>query len=175
MVADEIMIDFLSVTSTHIRHSNLIEGVNDTAEDEQLMRAWVYLAGQVEITLQAIFHAHFMITKNTLGNDAGKFRRNNVQIRMSGKDTFYYPPTFEHVSGLMSEWINKMQTCEMFEPKAMHIEFEMIHPFRDGNGRIGRLLMWWHEINNGVEPTLILVEDKLEYYKWFTDYEDVSQ
>ena len=57
------------------------------------------------------------------------------------------------------------------DPKEMHIRFEKIHPFVDGNGRTGRILMWWHEIKNGQEPTLIRSNeaDRHYYYQWFQE------
>lgn len=37
----------------------------------------------------------------------------------------------------------------------------------DGNGRTGRMLMWWQEIQQGKEPTLITFNNRREYYDWF--------
>ena len=49
-----------------------------------------------------------------------------------------------------------------------HIWFEKIHPFEDGNGRTGRILMNIQRLNAGL-PLLIIHEGKeqMEYYKWF--------
>jgi len=50
-----------------------------------------------------------------------------------------------------------------------HIRFETIHPFADGNGRIGRLLMTFQAIQNGFVPPLILSETKDGYLDGFED------
>ena len=68
---------------------------------------------------------------------------------------------------LMDNWFQDMIQYRKKDPKEMHIRFEKIHPFADGNGRTGRMLMWWHEIKLEREPTLILNAEKEKYYKWF--------
>ena len=48
-----------------------------------------------------------------------------------------------------------------------HIDFETIHPFEDGNGRTGRMLMSWQRKKAGLEPLLIRASERWEYYQWF--------
>jgi len=55
-----------------------------------------------------------------------------------------------------------------------HIEFEQIHPFADGNGRIGRLLMAFQFIQNDLIPPLILNEMRNEYLQSLQDYKQLS-
>jgi Fic family protein len=50
-----------------------------------------------------------------------------------------------------------------------HIEFEQIHPFADGNGRIGRLLMAFQCIQNDLVPPLILNDNRREYLDSLSD------
>ena len=63
------------------------------------------------------------------------------------------------------------QRWQELEPKDMHVRFEKIHPFVDGNGRTGRMLMWLHEYWLGREPTLIRSNeaDRHYYYQWFRE------
>lgn len=49
----------------------------------------------------------------------------------------------------------------------LHVEFERIHPFRDGNGRTGRLLMVNHALVCGVEPWVTEYDKRWEYYNLF--------
>jgi Fic family protein len=50
-----------------------------------------------------------------------------------------------------------------------HILFERIHPFADGNGRVGRLLMAYQAIQNNIVPPLIKNENRDEYLKAIND------
>ena len=52
--------------------------------------------------------------------------------------------------------------------KTLHVKYEKIHPFVDGNGRTGRIFMNWWRIKNNL-PILVIHEGKeqMDYYKWF--------
>lgn len=52
--------------------------------------------------------------------------------------------------------------------RELHVDYERVHPFVDGNGRTGRMFMNWWRIKNNL-PILIINEGKeqLSYYKWF--------
>lgn len=73
-------------------------------------------------------------------------------------------PRYYEVDDLMEQWLRNFNART---PKQNHIEFERIHPFADGNGRTGRILMWWQEMADGGEPTVIRYDDRWEYYNWF--------
>lgn len=52
--------------------------------------------------------------------------------------------------------------------KLVHVEFEDLHPFPDGNGRTGRILYNWHRIQLGL-PVHVIHEgdEQYDYYQWF--------
>ncbi|MBR4114646.1 MAG: Fic family protein, partial [Bacteroidales bacterium] len=46
-----------------------------------------------------------------------------------------------------------------------HVQFERIHPFQDGNGRVGRLLIFWQCLQSGIVPFIITEELRMFYYR----------
>ncbi len=111
-----------------------------------------------------------------LGND-GEYRTTKVYIG-SLVEAVYYPPDPERVPELMREYLSKWKTAydgvsnvaEMFELLAKeHIEFERIHPFADGNGRAGRMVLNQRMINLGLLP--IAIEPTSGYRNAFKRYD----
>lgn len=150
----------------HIHESNLIEGFNDEIADQLSLIAWERLKDYSLLSAHNILKTHRLITVDQDDMPSrllGNLRDYNVIV--GGRPGAPYPI----LTSLMNAWINDMIDYRYKDPKEMHIRFEKIHPFADGNGRTGRMLMWWHEIKLGKEPTLILNAEKEEYYKWFEE------
>lgn len=155
----------------HIRESNLIEGIDDPAEDARSLAAWNWLVDLVGnkpgiISQTTMLELHKMITCKQLNErESGHFR--TVQVYVGN----HVPPSGEVMRGLIYGWgMDMIEHWQELDPKEMHIRFEKIHPFVDGNGRTGRMLMWLHEVWQGKEPTLILNDEKNKaygYYDWF--------
>lgn len=73
--------------------------------------------------------------------DAGRFRKGGVGV-YDGKRIIHMAPPAERVEELMRDLFNWLETSEdhlLIKSCVFHYEFEFIHPFADGNGRIGRL------------------------------------
>jgi len=51
-----------------------------------------------------------------------------------------------------------------------HVRFETIHPFQDGNGRVGRLVMFEQCLANGIMPFIVLDDEKAFYYRGLGRY-----
>ena len=91
----------------------------------------------------------------------GAYRDENVFIG-NAAEAVYYPPMFEDVPDLMKKHVNAAQELR-FKSFAdaivgiakWHIQFERIHPFRDGNGRTGRIILNQMLMNNGYLPAAI--------------------
>lgn len=153
----------------HIRESNLIERIDDSKFDEQCMHAWKWL-NDAGLNLETINHGDVMklqkmitLLQNDLRPDERGYYR-KVPVWIGGEKLLNHGL----LAPLMDNWLFDLRTEE---PMKMHVRFEKIHPFIDGNGRTGRMLLWWHEIKLGREPTLIRSNeaDLHYYYKMFRD------
>jgi len=100
-------------------------------------------------------------------DDAGQWRRVNVRIAGSK----HVPPRMEKVASRMEDWeeeYNRRDTLGegvFFLAAWMHQEFESIHPFSNGNGRVGRLLLNLHFLKHNWPPVHILPPDKDRYLR----------
>ena len=102
--------------------------------------------------------------------DTSGYRK--IQNYINGAD--FVPPKPELVSSLMSELLYEFDNSEynVFERIAkFHINFEHIHPFKDGNGRVGRLLINHQLISNNEIPIVIDDSDRIRYFNLIQDYD----
>jgi len=152
------------MTQRHFIESNRIEDVTDLGEVPKAIIAWNYLVSQPYLHTGAILIVHRHLMADLMpAQEVGKWRRSGVAVR--GR----LCPSYHDIPRLMSDFISYFDVYgpEHLDPRTMHIKFEHIHPFRDGNGRTGRMLMWWHEVQKGQSPTLITYDERHKYYDWF--------
>lgn len=108
------------------------------------------------ITEEDVLHLHKLFFEQIDSENAGSYRQRNVII--TGTD--YLPPDYHKVPKLMKKYIQNLNRVDSDKhPLEMasdiHAEFEAIHPFIDGNGRIGRLLLSILTMKNGYCPVII--------------------
>lgn len=123
------------------------------------------LSGRIsEINLENALELHNMIFHGIL-TDAGQWRR--VNVRISGSK--FSPPRVEKLISLLREWEKHYAAMEMeredvfVQAAEMHFGFESIHPFSDGNGRVGRLLLNMHFLNHNW-PLIHILPYHRKYY-----------
>ena len=145
-----------------ISNKSLIEQM----EAKNHQTAYKYLLGYLEnkgkLDEALILKLH-SILMNGIRDDAGLYRRHAVRIVSSNV------PTANHlkVSDLIQELISVIQFKRkdiILHNAEIHSRFEQIHPFSDGNGRIGRLLMVAILLKNNLPPAIIRQDKKQLYY-----------
>lgn len=72
----------------------------------------------------------------------------------------------------LMEWYNSLKKVTINEVIEFHVRFEKIHPFQDGNGRVGRIIMFKECLKNNIIPFIILDKDKLFYYRGLKEYKN---
>ena len=70
------------------------------------------------------------------------------------------------------EWYESLKEVTINEIIEFHAKFEKIHPFQDGNGRVGRIIAFKECLKNNIVPFIILDKDKLFYYRGLNQYQN---
>ncbi len=124
-----------------------------------------------KLTVTLILDLHNTLLTNIDDNIAGRFRSGKEWVRVGNH--LGANPLF--VNSLMQELVknyNKDKNRYFLDKIAhFHAEFETIHPFSDGNGRLGRVLINLQLMNFGLPPIIIQNKSKFtDYYPLFTKY-----
>lgn len=118
---------------------------------------------------------HFMMLKYDLGKGPGRYRSGPVHVATRpGGRIIYEGPDAEHVPELMTELIDSLNekgpTHHLVRAAMAHLNLTMIHPFRDGNGRMARALQTFVLAQQGIlDPRFSSIEEYVgrntaEYY-----------
>ena len=178
----------------HVKESNAIENIRvarnhhlfiDHLEAAALV-ARLSLVAKESISPRFI---HFVLLKQEL-RDAGQFRRCKIWIKKVEFDYLldpprvsYYPkPMPKKVPLLMARWeqflAEDLKTARTFNEQQKadlawlyHHWFECIHPFRDGNGRTGRLILNNLRLILGLPWLIVRFDERQEYYRGIREWE----
>ncbi len=122
----------------------------------------------VPMTESVIKQVHYLVLSDKK-DDRGLYRRVPVRI-MGTKREPVQPYLIEPKMGQLIAGFTESKEHIIPKLARFHIEFESIHPFIDGNGRTGRLLVNFELIKAGFPPIDIKFTDRLSYYKAFDEY-----
>lgn len=126
----------------------------------------------IPLTLETILLLHKMLIDNIDDGIAGRFRKRGEYVRVGT----HVAPAPEHVETLLEEATatythTKNEQFIIDAIARFHLEFERIHPFNDGNGRIGRVLINYLLHQEGYPPLIVRNKEKQTYYKAFQVYD----
>lgn len=151
------------------------EDVAEVTRYVEATRQGLELVKTLPLTRRLICELHRTLLASVRGTDKlpGEFRRSPVWVGSATDrpDTAtYVPPLPSHIPDLFSDWeryVNEeVRVPPLIRAGLMHYQFETIHPFLDGNGRIGRLLIGLVLLEAGRLPTpLLYISGYLEMHR----------
>ena len=122
----------------------------------------------VEISEKHIKDIHYLVLADKK-DDRGVYRRIPVRIMGAAHEPVQPYLIIPKMEELLQEYKNSKEDI-VTKLARFHIEFEDIHPFIDGNGRTGRLLINLELMKAGYPPIDIKFSDRLKYYEAFDEY-----
>lgn len=157
--ADNTRVDDILETVNHFR---CIDYIIDHATDR--------------ITEAHIKQLHAMLKSNTSDSQKewfaiGEYRR--LANEVGGEETAKPEEVHRRMKSLVASY-NVLKEAGLDDILDFHVEMERIHPFQDGNGRVGRLLMFWQCLQNGIVPFIITEELRFYYYRGIQNWGKIN-
>lgn len=142
--------------------------VDDIIETTNHFRAIDYIIDNTDgkLTEALIKHLHFLLKSGTSDERKSWFKVGNYKKlpnEVGGNDTVAPENVHREVKALLKEY-NSKKYPTLEDIIDFHQRFESIHPFQDGNGRVGRLIMFRECLRFGYVPFIITDELKMFYY-----------
>ena len=152
----------LGITSENTRIDDIMETVNH-------FRCIDFIIDHAtdKITEPLIKQLHLILKTNTSDSlkswfAIGDYKR--LANEVGEQETVQPQEVHRHMKSLLADF-NAIKKVELDDIIDFHVQFERIHPFQDGNGRIGRLILFWQCLQNGIVPFIITEDLRLFYYR----------
>ena len=157
----------LEATAENTRIDDIMETVNH-------FRCFDYVIDHATETISEahIKQLHLMLKTNTSDSRkswfvVGDYKR--LPNEVGGGETVQPEEVQKHIQALLTAY-NALSKAQLDDILDFHVQFERIHSFQDGNGRIGRLLMFWQCLASGVVPFIITENLRLFYYRGINEW-----
>ena len=129
-----------------------------------------------KITETHIKQLHAILKMNTSDSHkdwfaVGDYKR--LPNEVGGGETVQPKEVHKRMKALISEY-NVFKNVEFDDILNFHVLFERIHPFQDGNGRVGRLLLFWQCLQSAHVPFVITEELRLFYYRGIQNWGNIN-
>lgn len=161
----------LGVTTENTRIDDIIETVNH-------FRCIDYIIDHAteKITEAHIKQLHLMLKTGTSDSQkdwfaVGEYKR--LANEVGGEETAQPAEVHKRMKELLAS-CNALQQVSFDDILDFHVQLERIHPFQDGNGRIGRLVMFWQCLQAGIVPFIITEEFRWYYYRGIQQWGNIN-
>ena len=161
----------ISITDQTVNVDDILETVNH-------FRCIDFIIDHAEERLKEKFikHLHLLLKSGTSDSRkdwfaVGDYKR--LPNEVGGQETCPPEDVHKELKTLLTDYYhNRQQTFENI--LNFHVRFEQIHPFQDGNGRVGRLLMFKECLANNIVPFIITDELKMYYYRGLREWGHIN-
>jgi Fic family protein len=147
-----------------IKNKDLTEHLEAKNHQTAIKHLFAHLSEKGKIDEGLILKLHGILM-NGLRDDAGFYRRHGVRIVGSNVPTANYLKVPELMDALLKD-ISRKQPDVIEQATRLHSRFEQIHPFSDGNGRIGRLILAAMLLRSNLPPAVVRAKEKSIYIKY---------
>ncbi len=152
--------------------------VDDIIETTNHFRAIDYIIDNTEGKLMEAFvkHLHFLLKSGTSDERKSWFKVDDYKKlpnEVGGNDTIEPENVHREIKALLKEYNGKKHPT-LEDIIDFHQRFEAIHPFQDGNGRVGRLIMFRECLRFGYVPFIITDELKMFYYNGLRNWPTIK-
>lgn len=161
----------IGITNESINVDDIVETVNH-------FRCIEYIIDHAEDRLSESFikQLHLILKSGTSDSKkdwfvVGDYKR--LPNEVGGMDTCPPKEVHQKMKALLSEY-NAIKNKTFEDILDFHVRFESIHPFQDGNGRVGRLIMFKECLANSIIPFIITDELKLFYYRGLREWGHIN-
>ena len=167
------------VTNSYIPKSDDVVKLDDLIEMKNHFRLFDYMLDIYEKKLDKniIIEMNKILKRGTSDEDNPRYNVGGFKIvpnkigLINVINTSSLKDTPKDIDNLLS-WYNSLKNITIEDIIEFHYKFEKIHPFGDGNGRVGRMIMFKECLKNDIMPFIILDSDKPFYLRGLKNYEN---
>ena len=167
------------VTNSYIPKEDDVVKLDDLIEMKNHFRLFDYMLDIYEKKLDKsmIIEINKILKRGTSDEDNPRYNVGGFKIvpnkigLINVIDTSSPKDTPKDIENLLS-WYNSIENVTLEDIIEFHYRFEKIHPFGDGNGRVGRMIMFKECLKNNIMPFIVLDNDKPFYLRGLKNYEN---
>lgn len=166
---------YIFETNTLLTEKDTITNIDDIIETQNHFKLFDYMldVADKKLTEKMIKEFHRILKEGSSDSQkewfaVGEYKR--LANEVGGLKTSS-PKNVEKDMQKLLEWYNSLKEVTIKEIIEFHAKFEMIHPFQDGNGRVGRLIAFKECLKHHIIPFIILDKDKLFYYRGLNQWQ----
>lgn len=153
--------------------------VNDIIETVNHFRCIDYIIdnGDKKLSETMIKEIHRILKSGSLDQYKYSFKVGEYKAlpnEVGGRETTLPENVSKEMQELLSSY-NEKKKKSLFDIIDFHVQFERIHPFQDGNGRVGRLIMFKECLKNNITPFIISDELKMFYYRGLNEWGIINE